>query len=273
MELIDAPSGISWHYRQEGEGYPLLFIHGWGVDSRVWNQQVKHFSQAYRVITIDLPGHGKSSWKKTTLAEMGQDIKFILERQSVTSTIAVNSSLGGLVALKLYALYPELLRSMVFVGSMPKFSKSWDYPHGLDVQRIRKLNGQVETSYPSIIDIFFRSLFTMDERQTRRYRWIQKFRAVEKAPLKPALAEYLDILEKEDLRTVLKRVDRPLQFINGTEDPICDKSTVEYLRKVCPHSRFDSFDRCGHFPFLSNPYEFNQMLETFLKEQIPGKIS
>jgi pimeloyl-[acyl-carrier protein] methyl ester esterase len=266
---FDAPSGIKWNCLTSGEGEALLFIHGWGVDARVWRQQLKHFSKSYRVFAVDLPGHGKTAWKKMSLSEMSQDIKFILDQSAVKKMGVVGSSLGGLVALKLYALFPQVIQNIVFVGSMPKFSQSWDYPHGLDVARIRKLNGQVETAYPSIVNVFFRSLFTMDERQTRRFHWIQKFREQEQAPLQPALSEYLDILEKEDLRSVLKQVDRPLQFINGSDDPICDPVTVKYLKKVCPHSRFDDFNDCGHFPFLSKPYEFNQALESFLRSQFP----
>ncbi|MBI3618181.1 MAG: hypothetical protein HY210_08205, partial [Candidatus Omnitrophica bacterium] len=83
--------------------------------------------------------------------------------------------------------------------------------------------------------------------------------------IKQALVEYLDILEQEDLREVLKKVHVPVQFINGRDDEICNKETVAFLKAVCPESRFDFFEQCGHFPFLSKPYEFNQVVEEFLK--------
>ena len=155
---------------------------------------------------------------------------------------------------------------MIFVGAMPKFSKSEDYPHGLDVNKMRKLGSQLQSDYPSIINVFFRSLFTRQERQTRRFKWLQKFRQTDEAPMKQALSEYLDILEKEDLREVLEKVHVPIQFINGREDEICTKDTVAFLKKLSPKSRFDFFEQCGHFPFLSKPHEFNQVMDDFLKE-------
>jgi len=264
MPTIKTQSGIEWHYDIEGDGKCLLFLHGWGVDRRIWRQQCKYFSQHYRVMTIDLPGHGKSSWKKIELEDMAHDLRFIFETLKVETLTLVGSSLGGLFALKLYELYPAYIKNMIFVGSMPKFSKSEGYPYGLDVNRIRKLGGQVSSDYPSIIDIFFRSLFTKQERQTRRYKWLQKFRRMNTAPMQSALSEYLDILEKEDLRDVFKKVGVPVQFINGTDDVICTKETVLFLQTLLPGSRADFFNECGHFPFLSKPYKFNEVMRAFL---------
>lgn len=266
MPHIKIHSGIDWHYDIEGRGEHILFIHGWGVDKRIWRQQSKFFSQYYRVLTIDLPGHGKSGWKKISLDVMVKDLKTILQILQFSNVSVVGSSLGGLVALKLYDIYPEGVKRLIFVGSMPKFSKSADYPHGLDVEKMRKLDHQLESDYPSIVNIFFRSLFTREERKTRRFKWLQKFRKFERMPMKQALVEYLDILEQEDLREVLKKVHVPVQFINGREDEICTKDTVAFLKTVRPESRFDFFEQCGHFPFLSKPYEFNQVVEEFLKQ-------
>lgn len=266
MPHIKGKSGIDWHYDIAGEGTHLLFIHGWGVDKKIWRQQLKYFSQFYRVMTIDLPGHGQSSWEPIDLKIMVEDLKEILNKLNFTDVTILGSSLGGLVALKLYDLFPEGIQRMIFVGSMPKFSKTEQYPHGLDIERMRKLGEHLQSDYPSIVNIFFRSLFTKQERQTRRFKWIQKFRRTDQVPMKKALLEYLDIMEKEDLCDVLKRVKVPIQFINGREDEICTNQTVKFLKKLSPASRFDFFDQCGHFPFLSKPYEFNQVMEEFLKE-------
>ena len=175
-------------------------------------------------------------------------------------------SVGGWVAIKFYEVYPDNIKRLVFVGAMPKFAKSKEYPHGLDIEKMRKLEGQVESAYPNIINIFFRSLFTKEERETRRFKWMQIFRKRAEAPIKQALIEYLDVLEREDLRHVLMRIKIPIQFINGKEDEICTRDTVKFLKTMAPHARFDDFDKCGHFPFLSKPYEFNQRVEEFLKE-------
>ncbi|MFC1510137.1 alpha/beta fold hydrolase [Candidatus Omnitrophota bacterium] len=264
MSLIKTSVGLDWHVDCEGTGVPLVFIHGWGVDSRIWRQQVKHFSKKFKVIAIDLPGHGKSSWRQVNLQMMAEGLKEVCDQLNLKGCIFVGSSFGGMLSLKLFSVAPDLFEKMVFVGSTPKFSKSEDYPHGLDIDKIRKLDGQVEHDYPGIINVFFRSLFTKEERSTRRYKWLQKFKRTDAAPMKPALRAYLDILERADLRDVLPSLRLPTQFITGREDTICNAGTVAFLQRLCPCAQFDFFEKCGHFPFLSQPHEFNEVLEGFL---------
>ncbi len=264
MPKLKSKNDISWNYDIDGEGDVVLFIHGWGVDRRIWRQQWKHFVARNCVMAIDLPGHGESSWHKGNLTMLAEDIKSIFENEKIKQINIVGSSLGGLVALKIYELYPEVIQRLIFVGSMPKFARSEEYPHGLDVQQMRKMHSQLHRAYPSIVDIFFRSLFTKEERQSRRYKWLQRFRRDAKPPIEPALEEYLNVLEHEDLRDVLSKVHVPIQFINGKGDEICTPDTVAYLKQVVPHARFDDFDKVGHFPFLSKAYEFNEALQAFL---------
>ncbi len=265
MPHITVDSSMAWHYELEGEGETLLFLHGWGVDKRIWRQQSKYFSTLFQVLTIDLPGHGQSDWQKLALGAMAEDLRVILDCLKIKEISIVASSMGGILGLKFYQIAPERVKRIVFVGSLPKFSKSHDFPHGLDVMRIRKLGSQIKNSYPSVVNVFFRSLFTKEERESRRFKWLQKFRRPDDVPLKPALIEYLDIIENEDLRETIKKVTIPVQFINGTQDEICNVEAVKHMKELVPQARFDFFERCGHFPFLSKPYEFNAVLEAFLK--------
>lgn len=265
MPHIKTPSGIDWYYDFSGEGKILLFLHGWGVDKRIWRQQSKYFSLFYKVLTVDLPGHGQSSWQKVSLTIMAKDLAYIIEELKIDDFVIVGSSLGGMFGLKLYELCSHKIKRMVMVGSIPKFALSKDFPYGLDVGKIRKLNIQLKIAYPLIVNIFFRSLFTKEERESRRFRWLQKFRQTDQAPMRQALQEYLDILENEDLRAILEKISIPMQFINGEGDYICNQQAVSYLKQLKPQARFDNFKNCGHFPFLSKPHEFNQILQEFLK--------
>lgn len=266
MAYFEAQSGIKWHYDLEGEGDVLIFIHGWGIDRRIWRQQTKHFSTSYKVMAIDLPGHGNSSWKNIHLYHMAKDIIELIDHLQLNQITFIASSLGGLFTLKVFELRPDVFKQIIFVGSMPKFAKSEDYPFGLEISRLQKLESQLDSSYPNIIDIFFRSLFTKEERSSRRFKWLQRFRQNDTAPMKPALVEYLEIIELVDLRNVLTSVTIPVQFINGTEDYICNQEAIAYLQELCPNADFKYFEHCGHFPFLSKPHEFNVMVEEFLND-------
>ncbi|MDP2652545.1 MAG: alpha/beta fold hydrolase [Candidatus Omnitrophota bacterium] len=269
MPYLKTKRGMNWHYEVEGQGDPILFIHGWGVDSRIWRQQVKHFSARFCAVAVDLPGHGKTEWRKISLAEIAGDIREVLWDLGLEKVGVVGSSLGGLVALKLFAIAPQAVRFLVFVGSQPRFSRSEDYPYGLEVSRIRKLAAQLNSDYPSMVNIFFRSLFTHYERGSRRYKWIQTFRQNIDFPHKEALLQMLDVLENEDLREHMPRGGLPVQFINGTDDYICPKELFTYFSRTIPGATLDLFPRCGHFPFLTKPYEFNETIERFLSSFLP----
>ncbi len=264
MHFIETSRGLKWHYDVKGEGPALLFLHGWGVNMRIWCQQVKHFAASFKVITVDLPGHGKSQWQKLSLTEIAGEILEILQYLRIKKLGVIASSLGGLVALKIFELDPGRIRFFVFVGSQPKFAQAGDHPWGLELERISHLRRQLEIHYPSIVHIFFRSLFTREERESRRFHWVQIFRKADIVPEKEALLEFLKMIEKEDLRDVFVRIEQPVQFINGTEDNICRKEVFTELQRTMPDARLDWFDRCGHFSFLSRPNEFNEVLEKFI---------
>ncbi|MBF0531602.1 MAG: alpha/beta fold hydrolase [Candidatus Omnitrophica bacterium] len=247
-------------------GEALLFIHGWGIDRRVWRQQMKFFSDQYRVIRADLPGHGETPWEPTDLAKIAAAMVEILRKEQIRRATIIGSSLGGLVGLKIFDIAPQQVQRFVLVGSLPRMKKSEDYPYGLDVEQLRKLEGQLRSDYPSIIQIFFRSLFTMPERSSRRFKWLQRFRRYDASPDCAALIAYLDVIEQTDLRQVFGRLNVPTQIINGSEDSICGLSSMGLLKSLCPGARFDIFERCGHFPFLSHPHQFNDVLLDFLRK-------
>ncbi len=265
MPFYKTFTNIDWYYELEGEGPSLVFIHGWGVNHRIWRQQVKYFSRKFRVLAVDLPGHGQTQYHTITFADMVYGLIDIVQALGLAPVTIVGSSMGGLVAFKVYDVCPQIIRALVFVGSQPKFSRSQDYPFGLDVPNIRKLAHQIETHYPNMLNIFFRSLFTRQERATRRFKWIQTFRKTDYIPDQKALLEMLDVLEREDLRYVLDKLAVPVQFINGTEDTICPKELFRQIKEKVPSVRLDWFEECGHFPFLSKPMEFNLVMDDFLQ--------
>jgi pimeloyl-[acyl-carrier protein] methyl ester esterase len=265
MPYFKTKNGINWHYDVEGSGDPLLFLHGWGVDMRIWRQQAKHFSQHDRVLTLDLPGHGKSSWHRLDLEALARGVLAVLDEVKMEKVFLVGSSFGGLIGLKMFQLEPGRFRKLTLVGTTPKMVRPHSRMHGVDQEHLEKLTYQLETNYPEIVNIFFRSLFTQKERESRRFKWLQRFRQNIGLPQKQALLNFLEIMSLEDMRDALFALYVPLQLISGTEDYICSYDMVESLRALLPAARVDYFKDCGHFPFLSRPHEFNTALEEFLR--------
>lgn len=264
MAIFKTSRGLSWHYESIGSGETVLFIHGFGGSSRWWQAQSDFLARDFQVITIDLPGHGESGWMPVTLVDMAFDIRQILNSQGVSHFNIVASSFGGLVALELQRCMPEAVMRMSFVGSIPKFARGPNYPAGLDIERIRKLSGQFDGDYASILDIFFRSLFTPVERDSERFKWVKDLRLQETLPRREALKAFLDILEKADLRDRLSAVICPVQFVTGEKDYLCPREIMDWVAEHAYNARFDFIKDCGHLPFLIDVVEYNRMLEDFL---------
>jgi len=266
MPYLMTPRGVAWHYETAGQGEPLIFIHGWAADQRIWGQQVEFFCKTHQVVSLDLPGHGQSGWSEMSLKDIAEELNFLLQGLKVDEVNLVASSLGGLVALKYFELFPAQVRRFVFVGSLPRFAKSKEHPFGLEVPRIRKLKSQVQEDFPEILNIFFRSLFTVEERESLRFQWLQTFQKSADLPDPQALEKYLRMLEKEDLTPLLPEVRVPALLVSGSEDYICSPESLRNFHAQLSGAQMQLFSDCGHFPFLSRPEEFNVIVRQFLTD-------
>ena len=264
MPMFRSHRGLDWHYELSGAGDVVVMIHGLGASGRYWQAQQEFLKTDFQVVTIDLPGHGQSGWMPLTLIEMAQDIRQILISIGVSNISLMASSMGGLVALELYRINPADVMRISLVGSIPKFARSGDYPAGLDIEKIRTLSHQFNGDYAAILDIFFRSLFTMKERQGERFKWVRQLRQSDPLPKREALKHFLDILERTDLRDRLASMICPVQYITGGEDYICPQPVMEWVSGHTHNARFDTIEGCGHLPFLTETKEFNRLIEDFL---------
>lgn len=266
MPYIKTPSGINWHYITKGKGAALLFIHGWAGDFSIWFKQIDYFSKNFKVIVLDLPGHGKSSWEGIDFNSLVDDIIFICRRLKLKKIIVLGMSFGGQIAMKL-AIKSKLVSKLVLVDTSPRFVKENDFKAGLSAQEVKKLSRQLETDFYSILSVFARSLFTLKERKKNFFsHMFGLFRRKKCFPKKDALQKMLRIIEKIDLRSALKSIRAPTLIICGDEDPICPLFVSEFMRDKIPHSTLRAIEGCGHMPFLTEPDKFNELVQVFLQK-------
>ena len=93
---IEVDEGVHLYYESHGEGDPLVFIHAWSLSTRVWWNQVDALCDEYRVITVDLRGHGNSSkaWDGHTVAQYGRDIRHFIMRLHLKNVVLIGWSIG-----------------------------------------------------------------------------------------------------------------------------------------------------------------------------------
>jgi len=263
MALFKSTRGLEWSYEIRGSGEPILFIHGFGGSGAWWHYQDDFLSRDFQVITIDLPGHGHSAWMPLSLNEMAQDVGQLINSFGDANFSIVASSMGGLLAMEIYRHMPDRVMRISFVGSIPKFARTEQYPAGLDIDKIRKLSQQFSGDYASVLDMFFRSLFTTRERDSDRFKALKTMRGAEALPNPLALQHFLKMLEETDLRDRVAKIICPLQYITGTEDYICPVPIMDWMAEHTYNARYDTIKGCGHLPFLTEVEEYNRLLEDF----------
>ncbi|MDD3374473.1 MAG: alpha/beta hydrolase [Candidatus Omnitrophica bacterium] len=264
MSYLITKENIRWHYNVLGKGNCIFFIHGWAANMRVFSQQARYFSQEYKVVLVDLPGHGKTNWKEITFDDIATGIKDIADVIGINKFSIVGSSMGGFVGLKIAQLFPQRVEKLAMIGSLPKFLKTQKRPLGLTEFEMNKLKQQIQTKYPGILDIFFRSLFTLQERESEKFKWIHQFRKQEKVPQREALESFLEMLKEGDLTEFAESVNIPILFLAGRKDYICSQSSLKFIGNIVPKATIEFMEDCGHFPFLIKSEEFNKKVEKFL---------
>lgn len=116
-------NGIAVGYDDEGEGEPLVLIHGHPFDRSMWRPQVSRFSQAgWRVITPDLRGYGQTTVVpgKTALETFARDIAALLDRLEVDDIVLGGLSMGGQIVMEFYRLFPDRVRGLVLADTSPQ---------------------------------------------------------------------------------------------------------------------------------------------------------
>ncbi|WP_028799638.1 alpha/beta fold hydrolase [Streptomyces sp. 142MFCol3.1] len=110
---------------RDGDGVPLVFVHGWTANRHRWDHQVAHFSDRRRVIRLDLRGHGESSGAGVrTIAELAKDVLALLDHLKVERFVLIGHSMGGMISQTIALSHPERVERMVLVNSISRMTYS-----------------------------------------------------------------------------------------------------------------------------------------------------
>lgn len=99
------------------DGPPIVFVHGTRLSRAVWRSQMEHLRDTYRVVAIDLPGHGRLADRPFTVTDASDELAIAIETAAGGRAVVVGLSLGGYVAMDLAARRPELVRGLVLSGA------------------------------------------------------------------------------------------------------------------------------------------------------------
>ena len=117
-------NGIAYH--KTGTGPAIILIHGLGLRSESWLEQIKILKKDYTIYSIDLPGHGKSnllSQKKSTLKGYCSEIIKFIKLSNINKPILIGHSLGALITIEIAGNTPNILKSGIAISSIYKETK------------------------------------------------------------------------------------------------------------------------------------------------------
>lgn len=276
MERLDSKfvtlGGVKVHYLRAGEGPTVLLVHGLGTSVVTWRQNVDPLvSAGYRVLALDLPGHGDSdkprdlSYDPVAGAEL---LRHFLQSQDVQQASLVGSSAGGLV-VSLFALaYPERVEKMVLVapGGLGR-RVSW-------VLRLMSVPGLGELIYHPKLqndNDLSRQLFFQPppflEDVLREMSRVRNLPGSRRATLK-GVRSSVNLFGQRQRRYILHRLkglSKPMMTVWGEEDRILPVSHAATVRRELPQTIVRVIPRCGHWPHMERAEEFNELLIRFLR--------
>jgi pimeloyl-ACP methyl ester carboxylesterase len=265
---VALPNGMSLAYVDMGEptAPAVVLIHGYTDNARDWVPMLPYLSKRYRLILVDIRGHGQSSKPECcyTRLDFAYDIKLLLDALGVAQADIVGHSLGSIIAQTFAEYWPERTAHVVLIsstgGSPPGATKQ--APRFDFAAEIRKLKEPIEADSPFMI-AWWDSPTPVDPDFIRRQR-----KDAAGIPLRVWLAVLDQGLNADDLyanlQSTLPRLKAPTLLIWGSKDPIMEEDMRQSLRNALPHAKVKIFDGLGHNPFWEDPRGVADVLNAFL---------
>jgi len=257
--------GRLW-YEERGAGTPVVFIHGWCMSSAVWRLQREGLSHAFRVIAVDLPGHGTSPPPAGGFHVKccAAGVAGLCESLDLHEVLLVGWSLGSLIALEVSLLLRERLSGLVLTAGTPRFMQGDGFPYGLSSVEVEGMARKVQRSLRRALDGFSARMFAPGELDDPALAvMVQELLSALPVPAVDAAIQALDALVETDQRERLALIDLPTLILNGDSDVICLPQASAFLAERIPSARQVVFAGCGHAPFLTQSRRFNACLEEF----------
>jgi 3-oxoadipate enol-lactonase len=258
--------GLRLHVAEAGQGPALLLVHGLTASHAVWELTLSAFADRWRVIALDLPGHGESDKPDApyTIDFFAGMVRSLARELGVREAVLGGSSLGGQVVLELAAWYPTFARALILAAPAVGYSAAMR-PVG---QALRMLTG------PRVLRASLAQLFQQNFHDRTRIGHVTRRRILEErlaAPDFPAFARAVarslgGVLTAE--AQPLERVTQPVLVVWGREDRLVPLARSERLLRRLPQARLHVLERCGHLPMLEQPAAFNRAAEGFLREAL-----
>ncbi len=236
-------------YVEEGEGEPLILLHGLFGALSNYEHLISHFRQTHKVIVPMLPMF-ELDLLHTSVSGFAKYIDKFIEKMDYKNYHLLGNSLGGHIALVHILKHPENVQTLILTGSSGLYESGMgdSYPRRGDYEYIKKKTEVTfydpATATPDLIDEVYKIC-------NNRLQLI-RILALAKSAIRNNLGEELG------------QIKQPTLLVWGNQDTVTPPFVAQEFNKLIPNSELKFIDKCGHAPMMEQPAEFNAILEEFL---------
>ncbi|MET8145836.1 alpha/beta hydrolase [Sphaerisporangium sp. NPDC005288] len=255
-------NGITVAYDDEGEGAPLVLVHGHPFDRSMWAPQVAGLAgPAWRVIVPDLRGYGGSTVVLgiTPLAVFARDIAALMDHLGVDEAVIGGLSMGGQIVLEFHRLFPGRVRGLVLADTFAQGeTEEGRRTRNAMADRLlaEGMRPYAEEVLPKMVAPS--TIATMPEVAAHVLRMMRD------APAEGAAAALRGRAERPDYSAMLAAVAVPALVVVGRHDEFTPVADAEFMHRRIPRSTLAVIEGAAHMPNLEAPAEFGRALDEFL---------
>lgn len=247
---------IELSYVGNGAGEPLILIHGLGATADSWRPQIEALSVNWRVIAMDLRGHGQSGYRAEeplTLRALADDVMSMVKNLGIERAHFCGISMGGMIALEIFVRYGLQVNSLILADTTAFFPAPQARP-----ELLRHFDNLDMAEWGRVMaNRVLRRGASTEQRQEIARMLAANRRTVYRQGL---VATF-----EGDYRWMLPQIDLPTLILVGEEDQATPMGYAQYLHKHIQGSVLQVISRAAHFANLENPGEFNWQVGAHLK--------
>lgn len=248
-----------WHYEEAGSGPAILLVHGFPLDHRIWDDQVKQLSSRFRVIAVDLKGFGKSaSTEAFTIDSMADELAEFISAVNATPAVVAGLSMGGYISFSLAVRHPEIMKGLAIVCSKAEA----DTPAGREARQKMAELAQTQGAKP-VAEQMMPKMFC-ETTYKNRPELVEKLRGIMEASPPTTIANACFAMrDRVDRTPDLPKLAMPVMIILGEKDSIIPAEMGKAMALACRQGALKLIPGAGHLATMEEPAVVSQVLADF----------
>ncbi len=254
-------NGTRLYYEVAGLGHPLVLIHGFTLDTRMWDDQFEVFAQNYRVLRYDARGFGKSDLPTTPLYTHPEDLRALMTHLDIDHAHIIGLSMGGLIAVDFAVTFPESTDTLIPVDAALS-GYTWQGERSSITARVKAKQGGIEAAkeYWLNCDLFVPAA-EQPSVDARLKQIVEDYSGWHFVNDDPASIPETPAIHRLDVLTM------PTLVVIGERDIPDFHRMADIMTEGIAGAKKVVINRVGHMANMEAPEQFNEIVLVFLAEQ------